>query len=426
MGSVLSDEQPALWQATAPAAPALPAPDGEAQADTVGIGGGIAGVTTALHLAEAGVDVLLLEADELGNGATGQSGGLVAPNYVRHTPAGIARNLGRSAGERMNRLVGESARHCFDLIARHAIECDARQDGFFTPVHNRRLAATHAEAAMEWAERGFDVSFLGEAETRELLGTSAYCGALRFGQGGSLNPLAYVRGLARAAAKAGARLHVASPVEALDRVDDFWQARTPRGAVRARRGVLAANGGNARLHPAMRNAALPLQVVEFATEPLPPELRASVLPQGGAFTDKSAYIFTARFDGEGRLISAFPNSHLIRGQQASLNEARRRLARHFKGLESVRIESLWEGVCWINGSFLPEIYDLGEGAIAVQACNGRGISINTAVGVALGLALGANDLEALPIRPRRPRPIRFYRAAALLPKAMMTLAYFSD
>jgi glycine/D-amino acid oxidase-like deaminating enzyme len=426
MPFVLSSRQATLWQATAPAAPALAPLDGDVQADTLVVGGGIAGVTAALHLAEAGVDVLLLEAGELGSGATGQSGGLIAPNFVRHTPASIVRDLGRSAGERMTRLVGDSAQLCFDLIARHGIECDARQDGFYTPVHNQRLAATHAQAAVEWAERGFDVSFIGKSETHELLGTRAYCGALRFGRGGSLNPLAYVRGLARAAVEAGARLHVASPVEALERVDDGWRARTPHGRVRARRVVLAANGGNARLHPAMRHAALPLHVVEFATEPLPRELRTRVLPQGGAFTDKAAYIFTGRYDGDGRLISAFPNSFLIRGQQASLNEARRRLARHFEGLESVRIEALWEGVAWINGSFLPEIYNLGGGAFVVQACNGRGISINTAIGIALAGALASDDFETLPISPRRPKPIRFHRAAAQLPKAMMTLAYLSD
>lgn len=415
-----------LWQATAPAGPALSALAGDAEADVLVIGGGIAGLSTALHLAEAGVDVLLVEAGQPGDGATGQSGGLVAPDYIRHTPASIGQTLGRDTGELMTRFIGESAQRCFDLIARHAIDCDARQDGFYAPVHTDRLAIDQRAAAEQWQARGFDVTAIDGAETQARLGTKGYSGALRFGQGGWLNPLAYARGLARAAAAAGARLRVETPVDTLEHVDGRWRACTAGGQIYARRVVLAANGGNARLHPAMRHAAVPLHVVEFATAPLPPELRAQVLPEGGAFTDKSPYVFSARYDSAGRLISAFPQSFLVRGAQAFQNEAKRRLARYFKGSEAVEIESIWEGVAWVNGSLLPEIHDLGHGAIAVQACNGRGISINSAIGVELAQALAADDLGKLSIQPRRPRPFPFYRAAAQLPKAMMTLAYLSD
>jgi len=417
---------PPLWQATAPAGPVLSALDGDAEAEVLVIGGGIAGLSTALHLAEAGVDVLLVEAGQPGDGATGQSGGLVAPDYIRHTPASIGQALGRDAGELMTRFIGESAQRSFDLIARHGIECDARQEGFYAPVHTERLAADQRAAAEQWQARGFDVNAINGAEAQARLGTTGYSGALHFAQGGWLNPLAYARGLARAAVAAGARLHVETPVDALEHVEDGWCARTAHGTIRARRVVLAANGGNARLHPAMRHAAVPLHVVEFATTPLPPELRATVLPQGGAFTDKSPYVFSARYDGDGRLISAFPQTFLVRGAQAFQNEAKRRLASCFKGFEAVEIESIWEGVAWVNSSLLPEIHDLGDGAVAIQACNGRGISINSAIGIELAQALAAGDLDTLSIRPRRPKPFPFYRAAAQLPKAMMTLAYLSD
>jgi glycine/D-amino acid oxidase-like deaminating enzyme len=421
------DPSSTLWQVTAPAAPALTGLDQNAETDVLVIGGGVAGLSTALHLAERGVDVMLVEAAQPGSGATGQSGGLIAPDYIRHNPASIGHTLGSSdAGERMTRLIGRAAQRCFDLIARHRIDCDARQDGFYTPVHTHRLAAAQRDTAQQWQARGFDVTVLDGAETQRRLGTRAYCGALHFSHGGWLNPLAYARGLARAAVAAGARLHVETPVDDLVRLGDRWRARTPGGIISARRVVLAANGGNARLHPAMRHVALPLHVFEFATAPLAPDLRARVLPEGGAFTDKSPYIFSARYDGAGRLISAFPKTFLVRGEQARRNEAKRRLARYFKGFEAVGIDSLWEGVAWINASFLPEIYDLGDGALAVQACNGRGISLNSAIGIELAEALAADDLGTLSIRPRPPRPFPFHRAAARLPKAMMTLAYLSD
>ncbi|WP_165357288.1 FAD-binding oxidoreductase [Sphingosinicella sp. CPCC 101087] len=417
---------PSLWQGTAPAGPALEPLAGHAETDVLIVGGGIAGVSTALHLAEAGSDVLLVEAGELGSGATGQSGGLVAPDFVRHNPDAVGQALGRAAGERLTRFVGGSAQRCFELIARHGIDCDSRQDGFYSPVCTPSRASAQRIAAEQWRARGFDVATLDARETERMIGTSAYCGSSRFGQGGSLNPIAYVRGLARAAASAGAQLHIRTPVEALGYVGDRWQARTSKGVVSARRVVLAANGGNPGLHPAMDRSVLPLEVVEFATEPLSSDLRTLILPQGGAFTDKAPYIFTARYDGAGRLISAFPKSYFVSGQEAFRAEAKRRLGKCFKGLETVGIEVLWEGVAWINASFLPEVYDLGQQAYAIQACNGRGISINTAIGIELATALVTGDLEALSVRPRQPSPIRFYRGAKLLPKAMMTMAYLSD
>lgn len=416
-----------LWKATSPAGPALPALDGDTETDVLVVGGGIAGMSTALHLAEAGIDVTLAEAGQPGRAATGQSGGLIAPDYIRHTPESIVAAFGARTGEQLNRMLGDSARLCFDLIARHAIDCDARQDGFYAPVRVPRLADAQHAVATQWHMRGFDVSFVDKGELSGLLGTDAYCGALRFGQGGSLNPLAYVRGLAAAALRAGARLHAETPVEALTRTDQGrWRARTPHGSILARRVVLAANGANARLHPAMRRTALPLNVVEFATAPLAPELRARILPRGGAFTDKSSYIFSARYDGDGRLISAFPRTLLVRGAKAFRNEARRHLTKYFDGLDGTGIESLWEGLAWINTSFLPEIYDLGEGAIAIQACNGRGISTNTAIGAELAEALAAGDLAALSIPPREPRPVSFHALAARAPALMMTLAYLTD
>ncbi len=417
-----------LWQATAPASPPLLPLGGDSESEVLVIGGGIAGLSTALHLAEAGIDALLLEAGQPGTGATGQSGGLIAPDYIRHSPDSILQSLGDEAGERMTRFIGESAAASFDLIQRHGIDCDARQDGFYSPVQSRKMAEAQHHVAAQWQARGFDVFALDARETEDRLGSPLYHGALHFPSGGSINPLAYARGLARAAAAAGARLHGGTPVEHLAFLDGWWQARTPHGRVRARKVVLAANGGNSRLHRDMRHSVLPLHVVEFATAPIAPRLRRSILSEGGAFTDKSPYVFTARYDAQGRLISAFPQTFLVRSDRAFRAEARRRLVRSFpgRGFENVKIESFWQGVAWINGSLLPEIHGLGDGAFAIQACNGRGLSINTALGMELARALARDDMDLWSVIPRRPRPFRLYPATARLPMAMMTMAYLSD
>ncbi len=415
-----------LWVATAPAGPHLPTLAAEVETDVVVIGGGIAGMTTALHLAEAGVDTVLVEAGQPGDRATGWSGGLVAPDYIRHTPETIGTVLGRERGERLTKMIGNSARAVFDLIERHAIDCEARQDGFFTPAHSEGLAQNQRSYAGQWHARGFDVSFVEGAEARRRFGVERYLGALRFGEGGSINPLAYVRGIAAAALAAGARLFAESPVTSLDRVGDRWVTRTSGGGVSARRVVLAANGANATLHPAMRRTALPLHVVQFASAPLDAQQRLAILPQGGAFTDKMPYLFTARLDAHGHLISAFPVSFMVRGDKAHLREAKRRLAQHFASMPQPQIDYIWEGLAWVNSSFLPELYDLGDGALAIQADNGRGIGINTQLGIEVAAAIATNSRDALSVQPRAPHPIRLHAGASLLPKMLMSMAYLSN
>ncbi|WP_093067478.1 FAD-binding oxidoreductase [Sphingomonas sp. OV641] len=423
------DELPSsatVWSATAVPAPTLPSLAGDLDTDVLVIGGGVAGLTTALRLAEAGVQTVLLEAGQPGDGATGWSGGLIAPDYIRHTPETVGRVLGRAKAEKLTRMVGGSARGVFDLIARHGLECEAREDGFYAPAHNAALAETQRRVANQWSSRRFKVSFVEGERIGQVFGAERYVGALRFAEGGSVNPLGYARGLAAAARRLGAGVYADSRVHALRREGDRWVARTPGGTVTARRLVLAANGGNAGLHPALRRTALPLHVIQFATAPLSPEERAVILPEGGAFTDKVPYLFTARIDDHGHLISAFATSYLVKGQRAHVREARRRVAQHFAALPNPRIDYLWEGVAWLNASFLPEVYDLGDGAFAIQADNGRGISLNTMIGTEMGAMLASNDREALSVTPRAPTPIRMHAGAAMLPKVLMSMAYLSN
>lgn len=415
-----------LWLATAPAGPALPALAGDVEADTLVIGGGIAGTTTALHLAEAGIDVVLLEGGQVGDGASGQSGGVIAPDFIRHTPETLGRVLGQQAAARVTRMIGASARDVFGLIERHAIDCDAHRDGFYTPAHTEALAENQRRYAAQWQARGYDVSFIEAEAARKTFGADRYRGALRFGDGGGLNPLAYARGLARAAGRQGARLFADSPVVALAREPGRWCARTPGGTVSARRVVLAANGGNAALHPALHRTVLPLHVMQFASAPLSPGQRLEIMPKGGAFTDKVPYLFTARLDGAGHLVSAFAASFLVRGEKAGLREAKRRLKQHFAAMPDPRIAYLWPGTAWVNPSLLPEVHDLGDGAFAIQADNGRGITVNTAIGIELAAMLARDDREALSVPLGTPKPVRFHGAAALLPRLLMSMAYLSN
>lgn len=412
-----------LWEQGIAPALSLPVLNGQQACDVAVVGGGVAGLSTTLHLAEAGIDVVLLEAGAPGDGASGRSGGLIAPSFITHGPADILRLCGEKDGRRLVDLLGSAGRHCFDLVTRLGIVCDARADGFRIPAHNRRARETLRDHGAQWRAAGHDVRWCDAAGTRAALGSPRYCGSLLFPTGGSLNPLALSRGLARATVEAGGRLFGNSPVRAVRRDGRSMVLDCPEGEVRARQVVLAANGGNPALHPALRNTVMPLGVIEFATAPLDPRQRAMVLADGGCFTDKQPYVFTARLDGAGRLVSAFPEIAFLRSPAVLESEAQRRLARHFPDLGNIVIENLWQGTAWLNISLLPHLVAPEPQVLAIQACNGRGLATNLALGAAVARALACDDFDSLPLRPRPPRALRAAPLARHLPTLLMTLAH---
>ncbi len=415
-----------LWEGTAAAGPRLEPLVGDLKTDVAVIGAGVAGLSTALHLAEGGMSVAVVEADDVGAGATGKSGGLLAPDMIRHTPSELERLLGQERGSRLVHLIGSSAHRCFDLIEKHDLACDASQGGFWTPAHNQGMAAVLERRSLEWSQRGFNVSYVPGTETVSSLGTDRYCGAIRFADGGTLNPLAFSRSLAKAALRYGASIHVRSPVRKLERRVDGWRLKTDQGALNAEHVILAANGGNADLHPGLRRTVLPLDVIEFATTPLSAGQQSAILHRGVSFTDKQSYIFTARYDAVGRLISAFPDFLVRRSENALVKEASHRLEQYFPLLAGMSIEYLWKGRAWIHPHLLPKVYKLGTGAFAIQACNGRGLAANVVLGKEMASALLQRDLASLSVLPETPVPIRGHCLTQYVPSALMLLAFIRN
>lgn len=415
-----------LWETTSAPLPVLSQLTDYQKADIIVIGAGVAGLSTALHLAKSGVEVAVVEAGQPGSGAAGQSGGLIAPSFIRHSPNEIVKSFGSERGLRLINLIGKSARTCFDVVRENKIECAAQESGFWGPAHTDALAQQFQTQAEEWQAFDFKVRYVGQEEVSENLSVPRYCGALHFEEGGALNPLAYVRGLAQAALDKGVKIFSDTEVTGIERVGTAWQVITAKGAIGAEKIVLAANGGNAGLHPSMRRTVLPLRVFEFATEPLSAELREEIIPSGGAFTDKQPYMFTARFDDEGRLVSAFPFFWLKWKTQDLYREAQERLVRHFPALKAPKVEFLWEGTAWLNPSLLPKIYEVDENIYAVQACNGRGLAVNTAIGQEMASALKDGVMENLSLEVSRPSAIRGHMFAKYAPPLLMTMAFLKS
>lgn len=406
-----------LWKAVnPPPVPGMPLV-GRTETDVLIVGAGIAGLSLGLQLNFGNVATVVLESENDATAATGASAGIIAPQLVRTTPNAVLRRLGAEVGSRALRMIGECGRYTFELIDRLQIECDARQAGFLNPVTGQHGALRHAQLLEEWRPFRDDLRFIDDVEARALSGCRGYSAAIVDSSGGSLDPLAYSRGLVKALQARGVPLHHNSQVLSLERAADRWLARTRTGEVSARRVVLCANGANPTLHSALARTVLPLLVCEVATQPLPAAMREKILPQGHALTDSSADVFSIRFDGAGRLITACPGRQLLDYQQVSqlINQ---RLTALIPDYRPAPLEYVWQGTAWLNSSLLPRVLQVEDGLMAVQACNGRGIALNTIIGRELGRWLA--DPASTPMVPiEAPRRVAGFMFARYLPELMM-------
>lgn len=411
-GAQLSDS---LWTLTSSDLVDCPALTGHMDVDVAVIGGGYTGLSAALHLAERGVSVAVLEAHEPGFGASGRNTGEVVPGWSRHEPDQIVAEFGTERGERMNTWVQGSVDLVFDLIERHDIGCHATRNGWLMPADNPRRLAVARGKHDSWARRGADVALLDADTTRALTGSPRYIGAWLHRRGGMIQPLGYARGLARAAQTAGAAIHGDSPVVAIRRDGATHVLQTPAGQVTARRVVVATNAYSGELFPDLARSQVPFRLFQVATAPMGDNLERTVLPEGHGISDARRVLWAFRKDPEGRLVSGVaPLS-----ERVSRDEMRR-MARHqfdtiFPQLSDVPVEHFWNGLVAVTLDRLPRLVDLGDGIHAGFGYSGRGIAMATGMGQLLAMR-ATDDPDGSAVLPvGAPRPLPMHRL--MLPMA---------
>src|SRR5215468_4480244 len=210
-----------LWAAVTPAGPELPELKGAQRADVVVVGGGFTGLSTALHLREAGVDVAIVEAMEPGWGASGRNNGQVIPTLSRPDPEDIVARHG-AAGERFVALLRDSASTLFDMARRYGIEAEHEQTGWVQPVHSPGRIKIAERRVRQWSKLGAPVELLSREQVRDMLGSDAWFGGFWNKSGGHINPLALSRGLAHVVLERGGRIYARSPAFRFERKNERW------------------------------------------------------------------------------------------------------------------------------------------------------------------------------------------------------------
>jgi glycine/D-amino acid oxidase-like deaminating enzyme len=400
-----------LWQATAPPGPALSPLQGRAEAEVAVVGAGYTGLAAALALAEAGVAVTVLEADAPGAGASGQNGGQVIFGLRAHVTDCVAA-YGPGAGERLHALGRDAAARTFALIRRHGIDCDARQGGYLFAADTQAGLADARARFTAWAAHGAPIDWLDADAVQAATGSAAYLGGYVHRDSGTVQPLAYARGLARAAIAAGARLHAAR-VTSIRPDGRDWVLAAREGSVKARRVLVATTGLSAGVWPGLETSFMRVWSHQVATRPVD-GLMAGV----ACASDTRRVLRYWRTDRDGRLVVGGKGS--LRGPRAMSDFAvpLRMQARLYPALAAEPAEYAWGGRVTVVPDRLPKLWKLAEGVWAPMFCNGKGIAWCSASGVELAGLLMGRPAEALALPPPRPlapiplHPLRSVYAAA--------------
>ena len=370
-----------LWTDTASEPPLGSAPlDVDGTTSVAIIGAGYAGLSAALHLAEAGVDCLVLEAGTVGAGASGRNNGQVIPG-LKLGPDDLERRYG-DAGAAVAETAAGAADLVFDLVERHAIDCEPDRRGWVRAAHAARAMPSVEKTVRQWQGRGAAVEALDATGVERALGTGAYVGGLIDRRAGRLNPLSYCRGLARAAAAAGARIHESSPVLAFERKGGRWELRTATGTVAAETVVLATGAYDERLLPGWSQGFMTVHAMQIASAPVSANLRATVLPGVSAMSDTRKLATALRLDADGRVVISGRGPLSGRCDESVQQQLIRTALRLYPALEGQGWTHLWPGRIAVTMDELPRLSAPAPGLFAIVGFNGRGVAMATALGKA--------------------------------------------
>ncbi|MBA4782832.1 MAG: FAD-binding oxidoreductase [Rhizobiales bacterium] len=401
----------------------FPAAAGALSADVCVIGGGYTGLSAALHLREKGFDVVLLEAQRVGFGASGRNGGQVAPGQ-RADQTVLEKMVGRDAARGLFDLSLASVALVRDLVARHDIDCHWA-DGIVRAMHRARyVPEIHSYAARLARDYGYDgLEPLDRAGIRALVGSQDYHGGALERGGGHLHPLRFALGLARAAREAGVRVFEGSTVT------DFTEGsqpvvRTAEAEIRARHVLLACNGYLGRLSGAVAKRVMPINNFIVATEPLSETAARALIRDNHAVADSRFVVNYFRLSADRRLLFGGGESYGYRFPANLKEKARGPMLNIFPHLSDTKIDYAWGGTLAITRSRMPDFARLSPTVLSVSGYSGHGVALATLGGKLAAEAI-AGDASGFDLMARVPTPTFPGGTLARAPLLVLAMLWYS-
>lgn len=366
------------------------------QTDLLVIGAGFTGCSAALEAAQNGADVVVLERDTIGFGGSGRNVGLVNAGLWL-PPDQITKQIGPDAGARLIAALSVAPDLVFSIIAAQSIDCDATRNGTLHLAHAPAGVKELHDRFRQGNQIGAPLQLLDADQTARRTGSAAFFGALFDPRAGTVQPLAYCRGLAQAARAAGARIFEHSGVSKIWHDGAGWHAVANGHTVRAQYLIMATNAYANGPAGAPAPQFVPVHYSQFATAPLSDAQRARILPGGEGCWNTALVMSSVRVDTLGRLIIGGCGNLNGPGGRVHRRWAARKLAQIYPELAGMPFEHAWEGAIAMTADHLPKVVAFGPDALSVFGYSGRGIGPGTVFGKAAARALLLGDRGALPL-----------------------------
>jgi glycine/D-amino acid oxidase-like deaminating enzyme len=314
----------------------------------------------------------------------------------------------------------------FELIARLGIACEATRSGWIQPATSEAALAEQAQRVAQWQRRGAQVEMLSRAQVGQLTGSARYCGGLLDRRGGTVQPLAYVRGLAHAALRAGVRIFTHSPALKLNCAAAGFEVTTANGSIKAPLVIIATNAYTGALTGALRRSIVRVPSFQVASRPLSAALRATILPGGQSASDTWRLLRYFRLDASGRFVLGARGTFAAAPTTRTLRHHYRAVAEIYPQLAEIGFEYHWGGFVAMTQDHLPHLHELAPGLLTGLGYNGRGVAMATVMGRLLARrALGAAPTDlGFPVTPLRAVPLHAFSALGV--RAMIQYLRLAD
>jgi glycine/D-amino acid oxidase-like deaminating enzyme len=397
--------EPYWWEAARPQATARPLPR---RCDVAIVGSGYTGLTAALHLARAGRTVAVLESEAAGSGASTRNAGFVGRALTTDF-ADLVEAIGLELAKRLYGEVWAAYDQVYRVVAEERIDCHLERCGRYIPVFSQRQYDSFArKLEIQHRHLGEEFEMVPKSRQHLHLGTDLYHGGSYGPDRGAIHPALYHQGLLARAREAGATIHDLAPVTAIDAGLDKAILRTSRGDLEARDVIIATNGYTGAVTPALQRRVVPFHGFMIATEPLPPERLARILPQPRIVEDYRTNIDVLRLSPDrSRLLFGGRTGGPARNLEAKAATLHRRLRTIFPDLAGVRLTHAWTGRCAASFDVMPHIGRQGRIHYAL-GYNYMGVPMGSWLGLKLAHRLLGRPGAATTAFDDLPFPTRFY------------------
>jgi gamma-glutamylputrescine oxidase len=391
---------------------------GALKCDVCVVGGGFTGMSTAYHLAGRGYDVILLEAQRVGFGASGRNGGQVSMGQRREQD-----ELEAKLGDAHARQLWDIGAQAVDLVralcAKDEVETDFC-DGIIDTAHRKRDVPAYHHYADHLAQKyNYDkIRTVSAEECRHLVNSPAYHGGTLDMGSGHVNPLALILGLTRLAVKAGVRVCEQSKVTEINKGDPAT-LHTDQAQITANHVVLACNGYLGNLEPRTAQRVMPINNYIVATAPMEPEGQEEIIRHNHAVADGKFVVNYFRFSDDHRLLFGGTESYGYRFPKDIAANVRKPLAEIFPQLKNVKITHSWGGTLAITMNRLPHFERIGGNILTMSGFSGSGVALGTLSGqlAAEAIAGQAERFDVMASLPTIPFP-----GGAMLRSPLLVLA----